>query len=242
MSHIAVDLKVLEVFVPAVARATGIHEDRILSGLVRVWHRCWSVARASLSVAELSGAFGPENLPALVDALGVDFLELQVDGTYRVRGADRYLRIKEARRRGAEATNRARAERRMSDAQATQKDALTPSTEHRAPNTIEETHVEPRSTPVDLEAKLTLEELQVWRHWQEVLKHPHSKPTSERKRLIAKWLKVYSVLDLQLAVEGCSRTPWNMGENPDRKRYDSLELILRDAKHIEDFMGVARVA
>lgn len=103
-------------------------------------------------------------------------------------------------------------------------------------------YVEPSSTPVDLESKLTDDEFQVFEHWRTALNHPASKPTSERRRLIAKWLKVYSVADLQSAVDGCARTPWNMGENPNRKRYDSLELILRDAKHIEDFMGVARVA
>ena len=139
MSHIAVDLKVVETHVPSVARAAGVSEDRVLAGLVRLWHRCWSVSREALSRVELAGAFGPERLDDLISALCVDFLEVQGDGSYRVRGADQYLRIKDARRRGAEKTNRAMAERRSSDAPATLNrslpNALTPSTEHRAPNT-----------------------------------------------------------------------------------------------------------
>lgn len=106
----------------------------------------------------------------------------------------------------------------------------------------EEAVEQARPRPLHLEAKLTDDEFQVFEHWRKVLNHPKAQPTSDRKRLIAKQLKVYSVSDLQAAIDGCSRTPWNMGANPQSKRYDSLELILRDAKHIEDFMGVARVA
>lgn len=139
MSNISVDLKVIETHVPSVARAAGVTEDRVLAGLIRLWHRCWSVARAHLSRVEIAGAFGPERLDELLNALSVDFLELQEDGSFRVRGADQYLRIKEGRRRGAEKTNRAMAERRSSDAQATLNrtlpNALSPNTEHRAPNT-----------------------------------------------------------------------------------------------------------
>ena len=93
--------------------------------------------------------------------------------------------------------------------------------------------------PEVLEEALTDAEFQVFEHWRTVLRHPKAKPTPERKRLIAKALRVYSVDELQRAITGCSRSPHHMGENDRRTVYDDLELILRDAKHIESFMAKA---
>lgn len=246
MSHIQIDLKVIEVHAPMVARATGIHEDRIIAGLIRLWHRCWSVAGASLSVIELAGVFGPENLDQLINALCVEFLEKQEDGSLRVRGADQYLRIKEARRRGALVTNKLLAERRSSVAPASLPNALTPNTEHRTPlettmsSSLDLLPVEPQRVkpPLALEDKLTDDEFQVFEHWR-ATRHPRAKATPERKRLIAKALKVYSVADLQLAITGVTKSPHHMGENGTRTVYDDIELILRDAKHIESFLRLA---
>jgi hypothetical protein len=135
VSNISVDLKVIETHAPSVARAAGVSEDRVIAGLVRLWHRCWSTAKATLQRSEVAGAFGPERLDEVIGALEVDFLEKQGDGSFRVRGADQYLRIKEGRRKGAEKTNRALAERRSSVAPASLPNALSPNTEHRTPNT-----------------------------------------------------------------------------------------------------------
>lgn len=155
MSFIAVDLKVIETHAPSAARAAGVSEDRVIGGLLRLWHRCWSLSKGNVTRQEVVGAFGPESFAGLFDALCVDFLEVQTDGTIKVRGAEKYLRIKESRRKGAEMTNRAKAERRSSDAQATLNrtlpNALTPSTEHRAPNTEKEAAAAeppPLTTPV----------------------------------------------------------------------------------------------
>jgi hypothetical protein len=98
------------------------------------------------------------------------------------------------------------------------------------------------SGPPDLEAALTDDEFDVFEHWRVTLDHPKAKPTPERKRLIAKWLKVYSREDLRAAIEGCRRSPHHMGQNDRHTKYDSLELILRDAKHIESFMGMTEAA
>lgn len=135
MSNLSVDLKVIETHAPSVARAAGVSEDRVIAGLVRLWHRCWSTSRETLQRSEVAGAFGPDRLAELIEALEVDFLEKQGDGSFRVRGADQYLRIKAGRRKGAEKTNAALAERRSSVAQASLGNALSPVTEHRSPNT-----------------------------------------------------------------------------------------------------------
>lgn len=135
--YIAVDLKVIEGLAASVARATGSHEDAILAGLARLWHRCWTTGSDQLTTGQLAGLFsGPNPIAALLE---FGFLESMPDGSFRVRGAARYLRLKESRRAGAAATNAARSKsapkRRsratLSDAQATLNDALPPSTEHR---------------------------------------------------------------------------------------------------------------
>ena len=66
---------------------------------------------------------------------------------------------------------------------------------------------------------------------------PQAKLTDKRKRVIEKALKMgYSGENLELAITGCSMTPFNMGDNKHGRKYDSIELILRDAEHIEKFM------
>lgn len=148
-NYIAVDLKVIEVLAPMVARGAGITEDRALAGLVRLWHRCWSTTSAEVTLGQLAGVFGGDRINEIAAILTADFLEPTATG-YRVRGAERYLRLKESRREGALKTNALRAtarERSKSDVERTLPDALSPSTEHRAPNTEKEEEA-PRPPPV----------------------------------------------------------------------------------------------
>ena len=138
-NYIAVDLKVVEVLAPMVARSAGISEDRALAGLVRLWHRCWSTTSDVVTLSQLGGCFGGEGIESVAKVLSDDFLE-PVDGGYRVRGAARYLRLKASRRRGAEMTNAARSKSvekstLLERGKRSLNDALSPSTEHRAPST-----------------------------------------------------------------------------------------------------------
>lgn len=154
---IAVDLKVIEGTASATARAAGVHEDRILAGLTRLWHRCWSQTTDHVTLAQLAGVMGGERIAEVAAALVEHgFLETS-EGAFRVRGAARYLRLKESRRAGAEKTNSARSksarERRsratLSDAQATLPDALSPITEHRSPKSKDSA---PAARPRDSDA------------------------------------------------------------------------------------------
>lgn len=43
----------------------------------------------------------------------------------------------------------------------------------------------------------------------------------------------HRVEDLKAAIDGYSKSPWHLGQNPDGKKYLKLELMLRDAAHIE---------
>jgi DNA-binding MarR family transcriptional regulator len=78
---------------------------------------------------------------------------------------------------------------------------------------------------------------QIFAYWQTALGHPKAKLDEKRRRKIKQALKSYSVEDLCLAVDGCKASSWNMGDNPEKRIYDSIDLIFRDAEHIERFMG-----
>jgi len=144
-NYIRVDLKVIEVHAPMVARATGTSEDLVLAGLVRLWHRCWSTKTDTVGHRELAGAFGPEHVEALCGALVGQFLDV-VEGashTYRVKGAGEYIRIKDARAEGARITNARKRSKSVRErvgsvegahAGESLPSALIPNTEHRAPN------------------------------------------------------------------------------------------------------------
>ena len=77
---------------------------------------------------------------------------------------------------------------------------------------------------------------QLFEFWKQTMGHTRSAFNDKRRALINKTLKQYTLTDLMCAVSGCSLTPHNMGDNDRGERYDSIELILRDAAHIDRFM------
>ncbi len=149
---IQVELKVIEVHAPALARAMGVDTAQVVGSLALLWHRCWSTKSDSVLPLELRGFFPHPDAGPLLAAFG--FLE-DAGGTWRVRGAERYLRITEQRREAGAARAKAAAraggrftsgapakrQRRTSgppadDQRSTSgQPALTPNTEHRTPNT-----------------------------------------------------------------------------------------------------------
>lgn len=76
----------------------------------------------------------------------------------------------------------------------------------------------------------------VFQHWRDVMSHPRAVLDRKRRSVIEKSLKLYSPNDLFVAISGCAKTPFNMGENDRNTRFDSIELILRDSDHIENFI------
>lgn len=79
--------------------------------------------------------------------------------------------------------------------------------------------------------------LLIFKHWQTVMEHPHAKLDSERKLLIQRALKLgYSTDELCKAIQGCSITPHNRGENDRGERYDGLHIIFGSSEKIERFM------
>ena len=79
----------------------------------------------------------------------------------------------------------------------------------------------------------------IFDHWKAVMsKNEGAKFTPKRKKAVNDRIKDgYSVDDIKLAIDGCAKTPHNMGENDQRKRFDCLELICRSGENIERFKG-----
>lgn len=92
----------------------------------------------------------------------------------------------------------------------------------------------PRATEATSRAAQARE---VFAHWQQVMGHPTAKFGPERERPVLARLKDgYAVADLKRAIEGCSKTPHNMGQNDRGQKYDDLELICRTGSNVERFM------
>lgn len=80
----------------------------------------------------------------------------------------------------------------------------------------------------------------VFEFWKDVMgKTGRTTLDDKRRRVINTALQHLTIDEAKLAIIGCSKSPWHMGYNPSNKRYDSLELIFRDAKNIEGFIADA---
>lgn len=95
MPYIAFDLLALEQC-PNIARLARCSEDAIIAGFTRLWAHCWRQSTDRVTRFHLMGLFGEDVADALVS---FEFLEV-TDTDYRVRGADRYLRLKSAQSKG----------------------------------------------------------------------------------------------------------------------------------------------
>ena len=77
-------------------------------------------------------------------------------------------------------------------------------------------------------------------YWQLAMEHGGAKLDKKRRRLIQAALKLgYSEAQLQTAIAGCAQSTFHRGHNDRGQRYDQLDLILRDAAHIDQFIAIA---
>lgn len=104
---------------------------------------------------------------------------------------------------------------------------------------VEETIVSQKNPPPPSSAKadsLSVQINQIFDYWKKVMNHPKSHLDKKRTLAIRKALEKYSIDDLRQAIDGCAKTPHNMGQNDRGEIYDDIELIFRDASHIDRFM------
>jgi len=80
----------------------------------------------------------------------------------------------------------------------------------------------------------------VFDYWRERSGHNGAKLDDKRRSAIAARLKNgYSVRDLKRAVDGCIASPWHQGQNGNRRKYDDIELICRNASKVDQFVALA---
>lgn len=81
----------------------------------------------------------------------------------------------------------------------------------------------------------------VFDHWRQVMSHQKSVMDAKRRKLIESRMKDgYTEEDLKSAIDGCARSSFHMGDNERQQRYDGLDLILRDAAHVDKFLSLDR--
>lgn len=84
---------------------------------------------------------------------------------------------------------------------------------------------------------------QVFNFWRDLLSNSRSRLDDKRRKAIRERLRDgYTVEDLHLACLGCKASGFHNGENDRRRRYVSIELICRDADHVDQFIELAERA
>lgn len=113
-------------------------------------------------------------------------------------------------------------------------DGMLPNTHNPIPNNPDtqlKVLVDSGESPVsNLKQDATL----VFEHWKLVMAHPRAVLDEKRLKLITKWLKAgYSTETLIDSITGYTHSAHHMGANDKQTKYDSIELLLRDAGHID---------
>ncbi len=77
----------------------------------------------------------------------------------------------------------------------------------------------------------------VWDHWVKTM-NPRTSAVldHDRKVRIAASIHDYGIEASCKAIDGCASSPFHMGDNPQQKKYNSIDLIFRDADKIEGFI------
>lgn len=86
---------------------------------------------------------------------------------------------------------------------------------------------------------------QVYEYWCAVMRPGRKRvPQLDTKRMIAVKAAIhdFGVEDCMKAIDGCAKSDFHMGRNKQNKRYDDIELILRDQEHVERFIGYCNKA
>lgn len=208
-SYIAFDLDALNVC-PQVGAACGLTPEQASHGLLQMWAFCFRRGVCVVEDVHLRGFFfGMEAGPAL-EAFG--FLESSQDG-WRVKGAERYLRVNEGRSRGGKIAaakgnlkrgkqapkRRGELETSSSSSPAPLQllSSLSPTTEHRLPTTeLKEGSTAPPAPPLrdavdELRATWNLNKHPDMPEWRET--GPDRRRTAKarlKERPLHEWLDV----------------------------------------------------
>lgn len=73
----------------------------------------------------------------------------------------------------------------------------------------------------------------IFDHWKVTFNHPKAVLDAKRKKVISNALKLFPVETICTALTGYKTSKWHMGENDRKTVFDAIDLLLRDARHIE---------
>lgn len=73
----------------------------------------------------------------------------------------------------------------------------------------------------------------VFCHWQKTFSREKSVLDPKRRRLIQEAVRRHGAEDCCRAIDGYRKSDWHMGKNDRNKTYTDVELIFRDAAHVE---------
>lgn len=80
---------------------------------------------------------------------------------------------------------------------------------------------------------------EVFSYWKQVMQKGRAMIDSKREKAIRARLRDgYSVQDIKDAIQGCAWSKFHCGENDRQKRYQDIELICRDACHVDSFIDI----
>jgi hypothetical protein len=82
---------------------------------------------------------------------------------------------------------------------------------------------------------------ELWDYWVSKMRGGSKrKPVLDdaRRQYLGAALHDYGMDGCRDAIDGCALSEFHMGRNKMNKRYDSVELIFRDAEHIEKFHDI----
>jgi len=81
---------------------------------------------------------------------------------------------------------------------------------------------------------------EVFEHWKKVMNYPGADYSPTRQTRIENRLKKYTADQIREAIDNCSKSPFNMGENDRNTKYDDIELICRSSEKLERFLNMTR--
>jgi hypothetical protein len=83
----------------------------------------------------------------------------------------------------------------------------------------------------------------IFERWKTTMGHARAKLDAKRAKAIRAMLNIgYTQEDLELAIFGCSVSSFHQGQNDRGAKFDDINLICRDAEHVDRFIDLAEKA
>lgn len=210
----------------------------VIGGLARLWMLADSHAGADdtveLSFEEIDEMLG---VPGFCESLPSDWIISRDGKSSELPGFQQH--------NGSDARRRALTAQRVANHRSStvKRDSVTPCNADALPDKTRQDKTREKkvpSEPLSGDAPERGAVDRVFDHWRTTHNHPNARLDERRRRIIRAALETYSEADLCLAISGYKNSPHHMGQNDRSTVYDSVELFLRDAKHIDSGIAFAR--